>query len=159
MLTNPILWSATTPTYYIWLGDFNHHHPLWDEPQNSHLFTKHNLDLTQPLLNMLNRYNMKMALPASIPMLWAHSTGNHMRVDNICCSKDLLDSVIKCYTDNTRHPIKTDHYPIITALDAHMPKMESLPRFNFWNMNWPKFLPMLESNLDKLPPTDTHQHH
>jgi endonuclease/exonuclease/phosphatase family metal-dependent hydrolase len=26
----------------IWLGDFNRHHPMWDELQNSHLFTRAN---------------------------------------------------------------------------------------------------------------------
>ena len=25
--------------HMIWLGDFNRHHPLWDEERNSHLFT------------------------------------------------------------------------------------------------------------------------
>ena len=32
MTANPIVCSATMPIQYIWLGDFNHHHPLWDEP-------------------------------------------------------------------------------------------------------------------------------
>ena len=37
---NPAPRSIITPTLYIWLGDFNRHHPLWDEPRNLHLFTK-----------------------------------------------------------------------------------------------------------------------
>jgi Endonuclease-reverse transcriptase len=41
------------PLNTLWIGDFNCHHPIWDEPRNNHLFTQHNLDLTQPLLNML----------------------------------------------------------------------------------------------------------
>lgn len=28
----------------IWLGDFNWHHPLWDEPRNAHLFKCTNLE-------------------------------------------------------------------------------------------------------------------
>src|ERR1700735_1375941 len=99
MKANPATNSLMTATHHLWLGDFNRHHPLWDEPRNAHLFTKNNLDLTQPLLNMLNRFNMKMALPAGIPTLKSHSTGNHTRVDNIFCNDDLLDMVIKCYTD------------------------------------------------------------
>ncbi|KAF8224631.1 DNase I-like protein [Tricholoma matsutake] len=57
------------PLHTIWLGDFNRHHPLWDEARNTHLFTTQNLDLTQPLLNMLGRHNMKMVLPPQIPTL------------------------------------------------------------------------------------------
>ena len=154
MTANPIVRSATMPIQYIWLGDFNRHHPhhpLWDKPQNSHLFTKQNLDLTQPLLNMLNRFNMKMALPTFIPTLQAHSTGNHTRVDNVFCSEGLMEAITKCYTDDAKQPVKTDHYPITTVLDIHMTKTECPPRFNFRKMNWPEFLPMLESNLDKLP--------
>jgi hypothetical protein len=44
---------ANTPLLTAWMGDFNRHHPLWDEPRNAHLFTTNNLELTQPLLNML----------------------------------------------------------------------------------------------------------
>src|SRR5882724_6057656 len=30
--------------HIIWLGDFNRHHPMWDEDCNVHLFTRANLD-------------------------------------------------------------------------------------------------------------------
>ena len=92
-----------------------------------------------------------MALPPFTPMLCAHSTGNHTRVDNFFCRKDLLNMVTKCNTDNTTCPIKTNHYPIVTTLDVHTPKVNHPPRFNFCNMNWPDFLPTLELNLDNLP--------
>ena len=139
------------PIHYVWLGDFNCHHPLWDKPQNAHLFTKHNLDLTQPLLNLLSRYNMKMALPPFAPMLHTHSTGNHMRVNNFFCSEDLLDMVTRCDTNEATCPIKTDYYPIVTTLDVYTPKVNHPPRFDFHNMKWPDFLPTLELNLDNLP--------
>ena len=41
------------PLHTIWMGDFNQHHLLWDKPRNMHLFTWENLDLMQPLLNLL----------------------------------------------------------------------------------------------------------
>jgi hypothetical protein len=41
------------PLHTLWMGDFNRHHPLWDKPRNAHLFTQGNLDLMQPLLNLL----------------------------------------------------------------------------------------------------------
>jgi hypothetical protein len=60
---------SALPLRYIWAGDFNRHHLLWDELHNHHLFTLRNLNLTQLLLDMLARYTMKMALPAGIPTL------------------------------------------------------------------------------------------
>ena len=94
---------------------------------------------------------MKMVLPPAIPTLCAYSTGNHTRVDNVFCSEDLLDTIIKCHTDNAMRPIKTDHYPIITTLDVHSPKAEQPPRYNFCRMDWTWFLPTLKTSLDELP--------
>ena len=140
------------PLHTIWLGDFNRHHPLWDEARNAHLFTRVNLDLTQPLLNMLSRHNMKMALPPFIPTLRSHSTGNHTRVDNIFCNEALIDAVIKCNTDDASRPVKTDHYPIVIQLNIHTPKVAQKPRYNFRLADWPELVTTLKTNLDNLPP-------
>ena len=136
----------------MWIGDFNRHHPLWDEARNAHLFTRENLDLTQPLLNMLGRHNMKMALPAFIPTLRSHSTKNHTRVDNVFCSEELLDAVIKCKTDDAARPVRTDHYPIITQLDIHAPKATWAARRNFRLADWPELVKTLKNDLANLPP-------
>ena len=37
-------------TAHIWLGDFNRHHPMWDEPRNQHLFTTANLESAEELI-------------------------------------------------------------------------------------------------------------
>ena len=42
----------------IWLGNFNRHHPMWDEERNAHLFTKAALEAVQPLLDMLSDHDM-----------------------------------------------------------------------------------------------------
>jgi hypothetical protein len=62
---------------------------------------------------------MKMALPLFIPTLRAHSTGNHTRVDNVFCTEDLMNAIIRCKTDDATCLVKTDHYLIITQLDIH----------------------------------------
>ena len=82
----------------IWLGDFNRHHPIWDEVRNAHLFTKVALEAAQPLLNMISNYDMHMALAKDIPMLEACATKNHTRVDNMFCSEELQDRFILCGT-------------------------------------------------------------
>jgi endonuclease/exonuclease/phosphatase family metal-dependent hydrolase len=119
------------PLSFIWLGDFNQHHPLWDKERNNHLFTNTALTLTQPLLNMLVHYNMKMALPKDIPMLKASS-----RVNNMFCSENLLNAVISCDTDPSRWPLKADHYPIITVLDVLVDFSAEEPQPNFQMTDW-----------------------
>ena len=117
-----------------------------------HLFTQNNLDLTQPLLNMLGRHNMKMALPPFIPTLRSRSTGNHTRVDNIFCTEDLIDAIIKCDMDDANHPVKTDHYLIITQLNIFAPKQAWKPRCNFRMTDWTEFVETLKENLTNIPP-------
>ena len=151
MKTNLTPRSITNPTHQVWLRDFNRHHPISDEPQNSHLFTKCNLELAQPLLDMLDKHKMKMALPPLIPTLQLHSTGNHTRTDNVFCNKDLLDYFIKCDTDDASHPIKTNHYPIIMQLDMSTEKSNPTPRLNFWDVVWDELWAMLKETLDNLP--------
>jgi len=66
----------------IWICDFNLHHPLWDKEHNGHLFTRVNLEKSQVLIDMLDEFNLQMALPKDIPKLQALATGNHTRSDN-----------------------------------------------------------------------------
>jgi hypothetical protein len=149
--------QAAAPIHTIWLGDFNRHHPLWDEERNAHLFTRGNLELTQPLLNMLGRHNMKMALPPFTPTLCAHNSGNFTRVDNVFCTESIMDAIIKCDTDEATRPVKTDHFPIITQIDIHAPKATWTPRRNFRLADWPELIKTLNENLANIPvPTEIH---
>ena len=143
---------VANPLHTLWMGDFNRHHPIWDEPRNAHLFTQENLDLAQPLLNLLRRHNMKMALPPFIPTLRAHNTGNHTRVDNVFCTEGLMDAIIKCKTDDAARPVKTDHYPIITQFNIYATRTAWEPRHNFRLTDWTEFVKTLKVNLTNIPP-------
>jgi len=48
--------------HVVWCGDFNHHHLLWDEEQNKHLFTVSVVAAAQMLTTLLEDYNMVMLL-------------------------------------------------------------------------------------------------
>lgn len=50
-------------SHMIWCGDFNRHHPNWDAPSNHHLFMPAALEEAGVLLDMVDRFNMVMALP------------------------------------------------------------------------------------------------
>jgi hypothetical protein len=94
---------------------------------------------------------MKMTLPAYMPTLKSHSTGNHTRVDNIFCSEGLVDTIIKCTTDEATRPARMDHYSIIMQLNIRAPKVTTKSRLNFRLADWPKLTTTLKNNLDNLP--------
>jgi Reverse transcriptase (RNA-dependent DNA polymerase) len=95
---------------------------------------------------------MKMVLPPYTPTLRSHSTGNHTRVDNVFCSEDLLNALIKCSTDDEARPVKTDHFPIITQIDIHAPRAAWKPRRNFRLTDWTELVKTLKGNLANIPP-------
>jgi hypothetical protein len=73
------LQNPTAPQHFVWLGDFNRHSPLWDEPRNEHLFTAANLDAAQELLDMAAQYDMHMALPV---YHWLHRQARNQHCDH-----------------------------------------------------------------------------
>lgn len=97
--------NVKMPLRHLWVRDFNRHHPLWDEEKNTYLFTKNALEATQPLVDLLNQYDMDTALPKDTHRLIASSTKNHSGVDNLFCSAMLIDRFIGCDTQPGQRPI------------------------------------------------------
>lgn len=138
------------PLHNIWLGDFNRCHPMWDEPQNHHLFTSHNLNTAEHLITKLAELGLYMALPDSIPTLQLLVTGNHTRVDNVFCTEGLIDQVIMCNTLPEQHPMKTDHFPIIMVFDLQLENVATRERQNWKQVNWDNFKDELAQQLNRL---------
>ena len=134
---------------YIWLGDFNRHHPIWDEERNAHLFTRRALDAAQPLLDIIGQYDMHMTLPKDIPTLEACATKNFTRVDNVFCSADLADTFISCDTYPQWRPQKTDHMPIISKLEIEPERVAYVGKHNFKLTDWEEFGKSLKENLEE----------
>ena len=49
----------------LWLGDFNRHYPMWEDEANERLFEAE--DFFSPLIELLYRNGMLLALPKGIP--------------------------------------------------------------------------------------------
>ena len=49
----------------LWLGDFNRHHPIWEEEANERLYEAE--EYISPLIELLYRNEMLLALPKGIP--------------------------------------------------------------------------------------------
>ena len=112
--TNINLALLSPRDHMLWCGDFNHHHPLWEEDSNCHLFSQpKSID---PLLNLLATYNMRFTLPLSIPT-YKTTQGNWTRPDNVWRSNNPLDPIVICNVKPSLHPPCADHLPIITELN------------------------------------------
>ena len=66
--------SGNNPTEVVLLGDFNHHHSMWEPSKNDHL--KSSDQLLNPLLKLIVNMRLKMILLCSTPTLEACNTGN-----------------------------------------------------------------------------------
>jgi len=84
--------------HLLWLGDFNCHHPLWDQHWSSHLLMWANLDRAQEVIDVMANYNFQMILPGGAPTLQALSTGNLTQTNNIFVSQELTSMVSECRT-------------------------------------------------------------
>jgi len=128
----------------IWIGNFNLHHPLLDEAQNAHLFTRANLEKAQYLIDVATDLNLQMALPKGIPLLCALSTSNYTRPDNDFISRLLANTVTHFNTIPEEQPVRSDHMPIITQLNTSAEAQPVTP------CNWKKVRKRLGAKLEML---------
>ncbi|CCO36793.1 hypothetical protein RSOLAG1IB_12164 [Rhizoctonia solani AG-1 IB] len=133
------------------LGDFNRHHPDWDESRNAHLFTSAALDLAQPLLDIVSNAGLTMALPRDLPTLQSTSSKNFTRPDNVFASTLLVESLISCDTVPSSRPPCTDHFPIATVLDLSETEAPNITKLSFKKTDWLAFRQILRDRLETLP--------
>ena len=131
----------------VWLGDFNRHHPLWDSPAETRLFTPANIEAANFLIDLTETHGMEMALPAGLPTLQAFRSGNFSRPDNIFCSANLLPFFLECNTKPEERPAKTDHFPIVGTMNIAPERILPAPRFNWRQADWNDFRTKLTHNL------------
>ena len=79
--------------HVLWLGNFNRHHPLWEEEANHHLYEPE--DYISPFIDLLYKHDMVLALPKGILTYQAH-TGNWTRPDGVWHTTTADDPIIRC---------------------------------------------------------------
>ena len=135
----------------IWLGDFNRHHPQWDEERNAHLFTAANLTAAEQLLEQVAQADMEMVLEPGVPTLEALRTGNHTRPDNVFCSRLLAENLVYCAVRPDLRPPNTDHYPILTTLQLRLPRRTRKTWRNYHQVEWADFRQTLRARMPETP--------
>src|SRR6266481_1666324 len=142
--------TAQDTGHMIWCGDFNCHHPMWDEERNSHLFTTTEMTRAELLISLVADFGMSMALPPGTPTLQSLATGNWTRVDNVFVSGGLVNRVIICDMDPWQRGPSTDHVPVLTTVELEVPAREEEARRNFREMEWDDFREELAMQLDHI---------
>ena len=144
-------YSYPKPGGTILAGDFNRHHPLWEENRNHHMFTKRNLDAAQRIIDVTSSHDLIQSLPKDLPTFQSTSSKNWTRPDNVFMSEHLHERLIKCKTIPGLRPVCTDHVPIITAIDTEARKTKPPIRRNYRKVDWEEFENTLETKLSTIP--------
>lgn len=135
----------------IWAGDFNRHHPMWDDEGDTHLFTRRATREAEELIRLLAEHGMEMTLPQGIPTLQSFRTKKWSRPDNVFCSAPLAASFEKCYTVMNKRTPCTDHMAIVIELDILAATKEEDPTYNFRMVDWDEFRKKLKVRLATIP--------
>jgi hypothetical protein len=133
----------------LWLGDFNRHHPMWEEDSNEHLFEPEGY--ISPLIDLLYKNDMLLALPKGIPTLQT-PMGNWTRPDNVWRNNTPDNPIVRCDTVPAIRPPLADHLPIITILELPLPRSSAAKSLDFRMADWPKINTALSHQLEAESP-------
>jgi hypothetical protein len=115
-----------------------------EDEANDRLFNAD--DFIQPLLTLLYRHDMILALPKGLPT-YKTTTGNWTRPDNIWRTNTADDPIICCDVLPVIRPPLADHLPIITILDLPLPRSNAPKTCNFRQADWPTVCAQLDQRL------------
>ena len=134
----------------IWLGDFNRHHPHWDDTSDSRLFTTIAINKAEKLISAVADAGLDLALPPKIPTHKHNVSKKWSRLDHVFLSEHSFDTLLSCDVYADELTMNTDHLPIITKLDLALAKAPTKSITNFRNVDWEKFRNTLERQLRTL---------
>ena len=142
--------------HVLWVGDFNRHHPYWDDPSDTRLFTNDALKAANRLIEVVADAGLELALPSGLPTHKHSVTKRWSRLDQVFLSDHSANILTACDTLPEERGISTDHIPILTEINlaiAQTVAAESAP--NFREVNWEEFGKELSKQLAKLPPPES----
>jgi endonuclease/exonuclease/phosphatase family metal-dependent hydrolase len=111
----------------LWVGDFNRHHLLWDDPNDTRLFTNEAIKAAEVLIEGLVETGMVMALPGGTQMHLHNTTKKWTRLDQVFITEHSENLLLTCDTLPDHTGIKTDHLPILTELNLTANIVEETP--------------------------------
>jgi hypothetical protein len=147
-----------TPTYShggavltIWAGDFNRHHPLWDENDQHGLFTPRALAKAEDLIEAVADAGLEMAMPKDVNTLRT-SAGNLTRPDNVFMTPDLLEHVVQCMPSQGDTPNGADHFAIHIVIDIKVDREKDVESYLWKAVDKKEFRDQLSVELADIDP-------
>jgi hypothetical protein len=154
---NPTHGNSTYTVTTIWLGDFNRHHPHWDDPNDTRLFTRSAINNAEALISAVAEAGLEMALPPGTPTHLHNVSKKWSRLDQVFITEEALDMIITCEALADNPGINMDHLPILTTLDLELARVPASSPKNFRDVDWEAFQKTLSVNLEKNSAPLTHQ--
>jgi len=142
--------STNETAHVLWVGDFNRHHPYWDDPSDIRLFTKDVLEAAEKLIEVVADTGLDLALPSSIPTHKHNVMKLWSRLDQVFISDHSENLLISCNTQPDQRGINTDHLPIIMELGLAADIIQEEDINNFRNVDWDEFRKELSVQLANL---------
>lgn len=134
--------------FVIWLGDFNRHHPHWDDPRDSRLFTNEAITAAEGLISALAEVGLDLTLPSGTPTHCHNVTKRWTMLDHVFISEHAMDRITTCDALTHHRGVNTDHLPILTELDLSISTCDIEPPPNFRGVEWEEFRKTLAEQLD-----------
>ena len=134
----------------LWVGDFNRHHPYWDDPGDDRLFTREATLAAELLIDAVADTGLELALPQGLPTHCHSATKRWSRLDQVFISEHSVSMITSCNTLPDHRGINTDHLPILTELNLAMDTLEVDPIPNFREVDWDKFRKTLDGHLEAI---------
>jgi len=103
--------------HILWVRDFNRHHPYWDDPRDTRLFTTKATAATEKLIEAITDIRLDLALPSGIPTHVHNVTKLWSRLDQVFISDHSENLLISCDAQLDQRGVNTDHLPILTELN------------------------------------------
>jgi exonuclease III len=117
--------------HIMWLGDFNRHHLLWDNPEDMRLFTNEASKAAEKLIDTVTDMGLDLALPSRL-LTHEHSvTKWWTRLDQVFLSAHSAKMLISCDTLPEERGVNTDHLPVLTELRLEVTITTAEPILNF----------------------------
>ena len=144
--------SNSGEAHVMWVGDFNRHHPYWDDHSDDRLFTSEAIEAAEKLIEAVVDAGLELALPSGIPTHRHNVTKRWSRLDQVFLSDHSDNILISCNTQPDHWGINTDHLPIRTELDLKAVQTEIGEIPNYREADWEGVRKELSTQLAKLPP-------
>ena len=140
-------------SHTIWSGDFNRHHPHWDNVTDDRLFTPKAIEKGEKLIGVIADAGLDLALPPKIPTHKHNVSKKWTRLDHVFLSEHSFDALISCEVPTDTLGPNTDHLPVVTTLDLTLSKAPARNTANFRNVDWEKYRNTLKAKLQAIGPT------